>query len=272
MKRIIVATDYAEEAEHALKFIMEVFAGKEYELVLFSLQNPSIHAMNARLSPDSMFKIFEHQSKVLRHKAEAITAESGVLTIPYLAAGLFYDQITKCIQETNADLLVMGMAKRSFDQDMLGNTTTAAISKLKIPILSIPLGAKFTDLEHILFACDIVRGVQKEILEKVKDFAAEFGAVLEVLNIRKTVEQLNEEKGKETREAINDVMGIVSYYYKNVTSNEVVKAIRDEVRESSTDLLVMIPYKYGFWSSLTHRSKTRMMASGLDVPLLTISI
>ncbi|HBI90470.1 MAG TPA: universal stress protein, partial [Sphingobacterium sp.] len=30
--------------------------------------------------------------------------------------------------------------------------------------------------------------------------------------------------------------------------------------------------KYGFWSSLTHRSKTRMMASGLDVPLLTISI
>jgi 23S rRNA pseudoU1915 N3-methylase RlmH len=134
------------------------------------------------------------------------------------------------------------------------------------------LGAKFTGLKHILFSCDVVRGVQKEILEKVKDFAAEFAAVLEVLNIRKTVEQLNEEKGMETREAINDVMGIVSYYYKNVTSNEVVRAIRDEVKESNTDLLVMIPYKYGFWSSLTHRSKTRMMASGLDVPLLTISI
>lgn len=134
----------------------------------------------------------------------------------------------------------MGMAKRSFDQDMLGNTTTAAISRLKIPILSVPLGAQFTGLKHILFACDIVRGVQKEILEKVKDFATDFNAVLEVLNIRKTVEQLNEEKGSATREAINDVMGIVSYYYKNVTSNEVVKAIRDEVKESHTDLLVMI--------------------------------
>lgn len=272
MKRIIVATDYAAEAEHALKFILEVFAGKEYEIVLFSLQNPSIHAMNARLSPDSMFKIFEHQNEILKRKAEAITLQNGVSTVPYLATGLFYDQITKCIQETGADLLVMGMAKRSFDQDMLGNTTTAAISRLKIPILSVPLGAHFTGLKHILFACDIVRGVQKEILEKVKDFAADFNAVLEVLNIRKTVEQLNEEKGSATREAINDVMGIVSYYYKNVTSNEVVKAIRDEVKQSHTDLLVMIPYKYGFWSSLTHRSKTRMMASGLDVPLLTISI
>ncbi|MCW8312836.1 universal stress protein [Sphingobacterium thalpophilum] len=272
MKRIIVATDYAAEAEHALNFILEVFDGKEYELVLFSLQNPSIHAMNARLSPDTLFKMFEHQNKILQRKAEAVTAQHGITTIPYLATGLFYDQITKCIQETNADLLVMGMAKRSFDQDMLGNTTTAAISKLKIPILSVPLGAEFTGLKHILFACDIVRGVQKEILEKVKNFAAEFDATLEVLNIRKTVEQLNEEKGKETREAINNVMGIVSYYYKNVTSNEVVKAIRDEVKVSHTDLLVMIPYKYGFWSSLTHRSKTRMMASGLDVPLLTISI
>lgn len=272
MKRIIVATDYAEEAEHALKFILEVFAGKKYEIILFSLQNPSIHAMNARLSPDSMFKIFEHQNKVLTDKAEGITRQSGVPAVPYLATGLFYDQITKCIQETGADLLVMGMARRSFDQDMLGNTTTSAISKLKIPILSVPLGAQFSGLKHILFACDIVRGVQKEILEKVKDFATDFNAVLEVLNIRKTVEQLNEEKGNETRAAIGDVMGIVSYYYKNVTSNEVVKAIRDEVKESNTDLLVMIPYKYGFWNSLTHRSKTRMMASGLDVPLLTISI
>ncbi|MDM1294616.1 universal stress protein [Sphingobacterium sp. N143] len=272
MKRIIVATDYAEEAEHALKFIMEVFEGKDYELVLFSLQNPSIHAMNARLSPDSMFKIFERQNEILRLKAEDITAQYGVKTIPYLATGLFYDQMTKCIHETDAKLLVMGMAKRSFDQDMLGNTTTAAISKLKIPILSVPLGARFTGLKHILFACDMVRGVQKEILEKVKDFASDFNAVLEVFNIRKTVEQLNEVKGQETRETINEVMGIVSYYYKNVTSNEVVKAIRDEVKVSDTDLLVMIPYKYGFWSSLTHRSKTRMMASGLDVPLLTISI
>lgn len=272
MKRIIVATDYAEEAEHALHFILEVFAGKEHEVTLFSLQNPSIHAMNARLSPDSMFKIFEHQGEILRRKAEAIASQYGIKAVPYLATGLFYDQITKCIEETDADLLVMGMAKRSFDQDMLGNTTTAAISKLKIPILSVPLGAEFSGLKHILFACDIVRGVQKEILEKVKDFAAEFEAVLEVLNIRKTVAHLNEEKGSETREAISDVMGIVSYYYKNVTSNEVVKAIRDEVSESGTDLLVMVPYRYGFWSSLTHRSKTRMMASGLDVPLLTISI
>src|SRR5690606_42101038 len=97
----------------------------------------------------------------------------------------------------------MGMAKRSFDQDMLGNTTTAAISKLKIPILSVPLGAEFTGLKHILFACDIVRGVQKENLEKVKNFAAEFDAPLEVINIRKNVAQLREEKGKETRDTIN---------------------------------------------------------------------
>lgn len=272
MKRIIVATDYAEEAEHALKFIIDVFAGKNIEIVLFSLQNPSIHAMNARLSPDALYKSFERQNEILSKKAAEVTSQSGIPALPYLATGLFYDQMKKCIQETDAQLLVMGMAKRSFEQDMLGNTTTAAISRLKIPILSIPLGAKYKGLNHILFACDIVRGVQKEILEKVKDFAADFNADLEVLNIRKTVEQLNEEKGKETTDTISEVMGVVSFYYKNVTSNEVVRAIRDEIKESNTDLLVMIPYKYGFWNSLTHRSKTRMMASGLDVPLLTISI
>lgn len=62
----------------------------------------------------------------------------------------------------------------------------------------------------------------------------------------------------------------VSYYYKNVQSEAVIDEIRNEMLEYKPDVLIMVPYEYGFWSSLIHKSKTRIMSSGLDIPLLSI--
>ena len=62
----------------------------------------------------------------------------------------------------------------------------------------------------------------------------------------------------------------VSYFYKSVQSEAVIEEIKTEMLEYKPDMLIMIPYEYGFWSSLIHKSKTRMMSSGLDIPLLSI--
>jgi hypothetical protein len=34
----------------------------------------------------------------------------------------------------------------------------------------------------------------------------------------------------------------------------------------------MMPNKYGFWGSLIHRSKTRIMASGSEIPLMSLPL
>jgi hypothetical protein len=62
----------------------------------------------------------------------------------------------------------------------------------------------------------------------------------------------------------------INYYYKNIQSREIINAIQEEVKETKADLLIMAPYKYGFWDCMVHRSKTRMMASGNNVPLLSL--
>lgn len=51
-------------------------------------------------------------------------------------------------------MLILGMPKKSFEQDMLGNTTTSAIYNLKFPILTIPAHATYKGIKHILYAAD----------------------------------------------------------------------------------------------------------------------
>jgi len=64
----------------------------------------------------------------------------------------------------------------------------------------------------------------------------------------------------------------IQYFYKNVESSAIIKEIKNEILSYQPDVIIMVPNRYGFWASVVHRSKTRMMAAGLDVPLLSIPL
>lgn len=265
-----MATDFSDEANNAAKYIATAVSGKTYRIVLYHLYNTSIHAQNARLSAGEIDKMLQTKKTKVTEKANSLSEMFQVEVVPYVVSGNFYEELVNSIQLFNAELVVMGMAERSFEQDLLGNTTTAAISMLKFPVLSVPIGVEFNGFKHILFACDVVRGVHKKVLDKVKEVAADYNATVEVFHIREKSEEL--EQQEEQDNALTETLSGVDHTYKNVQSSEIIKAIRDEIELSQTDLLIMVPYKYGFWDSMIHKSKTRVMASGNKVPLLSLPL
>ena len=98
-------------------------------------------------------------------------------------------------------------------------------------------------------------------------------AEVEIFHVEKSVDQLKTEvNDTETVVAIEEVLKDVPHYYKNVESDQVVRVIEEEIININADLLIMVPQKYGFLESLIHRSKTRLMASNNNVPLLSIPL
>ncbi|WP_421871638.1 universal stress protein [Marinoscillum sp.] len=267
MKKLIVASDFSREANHATEYAAQLAAMQESELILFNLYKPSIHAMNARASSTSFDELEHSNHREATAVASIIMEKYGVMITPYHATGDFFEEIVRCTEATSADLLVMGMAPKSIEQELLGNTTTSAIHKLSIPILSVPIDSSFNGINKILFAYDATHDLPSRALEATHDIAANFGADVEIFNVSEQAEQVF---NQEDTQVIDEVMVDVTYYYKNVRSREIVKAIRDEMMDSESDLLVMAPQKHGFWDSLTHRSKTSIMASGKTIPLLSI--
>lgn len=268
MRKIIVSTDYSAESENATIYAAKAAAEHKYEVVLFTLYNVSAHVLNTRFSGQTIEDILHREKSKLEAKAHSISESYGVTVIPYFTSGSYYEEIEVCINAHHADLVVMGMPQKSMEQDLLGNTTTTTINRLMTPIVAIPLGASYSGIRKILFACDIMRGIHKQTFEKVRFIASKFGAEVEIFHVSDRVEELKAGH----KESLDEVMDGIEYYYKNVESTEIVNAIRDEVVEIKADLLIMVPYKYGFWSSLIHKSKTRMMASGINVPLLSIPL
>jgi nucleotide-binding universal stress UspA family protein len=269
MKKIIIATDYSAEAENAADFAAAVAAEQGHELILFNFSEISIHLLNARVSGSAIDELLEVYHANIKKAAVALGKKYNVKVTPHLGTGNFYESLVDCINQFEATAVIMGMANKSVEQDLLGNTTTSTIHKLPFPILAVPITTQYHGIRKILFACDMEKGVEDKVLENVHEVAAAFGATVEVLYVKNKIEEL---QGVEEAEhiAIDKNFTGINYYYKNVQSRRIIDAIQDEVKETKADLLIMAPYKYGFWDSMVHRSKTRMMASGNNVPLLSL--
>jgi len=269
MKKIIIATDYSAEAENAAEFAAAVAAEQGHELILFNYSEISIHVLNARVSGSAIDEMLEIYHDNVNKAAGALSKKYNVKVTPYLASGNFYESLVACINQFEAAAVIMGMANRSVEQDLLGNTTTATIHKLQFPILAIPVTTKYHGFRKILFACDMEKGVEDKVLQNVHEIATAFGATVEVVYVKDKISALQGEEEAE-HAAIDKTFSGINYYYKNIQSRKIIHAIQDEIKETSADLLIMAPYKYGFWDSMVHRSKTRMMASGNNVPLLSL--
>lgn len=271
MRTFIVATDFSPTAENAVEYAAAGASIIQGKIVLFNSFKLPLHASNTILSVENVQHMVDKNKHALEQRAETlrkaydidVQIESTLLNIE--------DEIERLMTKHQAEMVVMGMAKRSIEQDLLGNTTTNIIQKLKFPVLAIPEGVTFNGVKKILYACDVVRGIHKTVLDRIKEMAKNWNAEVEVFSAQQELAKLLDEPLHPVNQLKDDMQGI-QYFYKNVESNAIIKEIRKEILEYKPDLVIMVPNRYGFWASVVHRSKTRMMAAGLDVPLLSVPL
>ncbi|TZF95964.1 universal stress protein [Chryseobacterium panacisoli] len=271
MKTIIVCTDFSHEAENATHYAASMAKENKYRILLFNLQTVSIHALNAQVSADFFYTQTLKNQKKLDDKAAELAALYAIETGYHLASGNFIEELENCIHLHECDFIVMGMAEKTLEQKLLGNSVTRAIHRLKKPILIVPSHIEYTGIRKILFAYDTHKSMTWTAMNDIYYFINEFNAEIEVFNVSESLEDF--------AEVIHDIdlnsgydLDDIKYSFKMIQSIEVIKAIEEEIRLTGPDLLTMVPYKYNLVESLFHRSKTAIMAYKNKVPLLSIPL
>lgn len=271
MKTIIVCTDFSREAENATHYAASMAKENTYRVILFTLQTISIHALNAQVSADFFYDQTLKNQKKMADKAAELTALYTIETGHHLASGNFIEELEKCIQLHGCDFIVMGMAEKTLEQKILGNSVTKAIHRIKKPIFIVPAHIEYTGIKKVLFAYDTHKSMTWSAMNDIYHFINEFNSEIEVFNVSESLEDFTE--------VIHDIdlnsghdLNDIKYSFKMIQSIEVIKAIEEEIRLTNPDLLTMVPYKYNLVESIFHRSKTAIMAYKNKIPLLSIPL
>jgi nucleotide-binding universal stress UspA family protein len=173
MKNILLPTDYSEHANNAFFYALNLankFGVKLY--VLFSYIPPVLSSFHAG-QPDMLTTVYQ-EIENSRHdfvKRKSIdlldlAAKQHLNTdnIQFLFEhGTVLGSVKKAITDNEISLIVMGVHGVSgFNGEFMGSNTTTVIRNIQLPVLAIPLQAKYTSIEKIGFTT----------LFKEKDFPA----------------------------------------------------------------------------------------------------
>ncbi|WP_338359873.1 universal stress protein [Yeosuana marina] len=274
MNSILVATNFSPLSMNATLYAAALAKQFKAKLILFNAFRLPLHASNTLLSAASINDIIEESKNKLEESALQIKKDFGIEVYHECIYASIEDVLEQMMSKYDAKILIIGMSIKSIEQNLLGNPTTTLISLKKIPVLAIPLKAKYTGIKRILFACDIMENVPLKILARLRQFALLLKSEVEVFFVEQKINELKAaaiSKENNLNQLNTGLYGITTIY-KDIKSDFVIDEIKKEIEVFNAELLVMIPKKGGFWESIIHKSKTRMMASGMDIPLFSIPV
>ena len=204
-------------------------------------------------------------------KLHAIAQERNLSHIKMshrLMDGNLLGTIERSIQEDKIDFIVMGTeGEKSWTELFLGTRTTAVISDVDIPVLSIPAEAKFKTIKNIGFTTRF-RPKDKPALKNVVEIAKKMNAKVKCLYVKTDASDVSKETIKEWEaEFAHDPVE-----FNVVFSEEVKESILDFILFKDIDMLIMLAYKHNFFKSLFHHSLTKDIAAHWDIPILAIPI
>lgn len=272
MKKILFPTDFSEAANNAFVHALEFAKIVNGELIL--LHTFEIPVYDSQFFPENYasiyssielakFEMFKDEIPKLRTIAMERKLEDIVIKHRLMDGDLLYN-LKNAVKEDEIDFVIMGTTGASdWTKFFLGSNTSSVISGVDVPVLCVPIDAKFRKIKTIGFTTRY-REKDKKELKKVLKIAKKTDAKVKSLYVKTSNSDVSAETVKEwEREFAND-----NVEFLVLPSDEVKETILDFVLYKDIDVLAMITHKRSFFESIFDSSFTKKMSKEASVPVL----
>jgi nucleotide-binding universal stress UspA family protein len=271
MKRILFPTDFSEAADNAFVHAIELANKVNGELILLhSFEFPII---DNQYFPENYQVIFDsiELSKFDKFKDEiaklrSIIKERNLEHIKMshrLMDGELINNIKIAIKEDKIDFVVMGTSGASgWKEIFVGTNTGEVLTSIDVPVLSVPLVAKYNKVETIGFTTRF-REKDKVALRDVLKVAKKVKANVKCLYVKSSDSDVSETVINNWEKEFSDEP--VQFFI--IPGEEVKETIIDFITNQGIDILSMTTYKRNFFVELvtTHFAEKMLYISSIPI-------
>lgn len=243
MKRILVPTDFSEQADNALKVAAQMarkFDGEIYLLHLLDLPLELIDPANEGVGgdlPESLFfmklahkRFLETMDRLSHHIKDVKVHE----TVEFDEA---FEGIMEIGKKYNCDVIVMGSkGATGFKEIFVGSNTEKVVRHSKIPVLVVKNEIPIFDVKSFIFASNL-RTTNRQAFLAAVNFASKLNTKVRLVKINtpsrfKTTEQIDDMARKFTENVNPELFEFQVYNDKSVE-----KGIRNFASKINADLI-----------------------------------
>lgn len=274
MKKILFPTDFSEAATNAFVHALEFAKVVNAELIL--LHTFEIPVYDSQFFPENYaaiyssielakFEMFKDEIPKLKAIAIERNLEDIVIKHRLMDGDLIYN-LKSVVKEDNADFVIMGTNGISdWTTFFLGSNTSSVISGVDVPVLCVPIDAKFKKIKVIGFTTRY-REKDKKELRKVLKIAKKMNARVRSLYVKTTTSDVAPETVKEWEKEFADE----NVEFLVLPSDEVKETILDFILYKDVDVLTTITHNRSFFEGLFDSSFTKKLTKEVSIPVLVM--
>lgn len=276
MRKILVPTDFSDNAMNALRYACELFKYDISEFFIMHAFQDEIYADNYSMTREDL----EKATKIIASKSK--TQLEGILkqihdispnprhTYNIVSANsMLLDETDKIVDEENIDIIVMGTHGKANDKKLtFGSHTLQVLRYVCCPVLAIPENYEYNQPKHILFPTDYLIPYKRRELKLLCEMASPYRADIDMLYISKSNKlSLRQEDNQNfiKEELCKNKINFITINAKNIT-----KTIYKYLKENTIDILVMVNTRHSFLENILFQTTIDKVSLNVDIPFLAL--
>lgn len=276
MIRILLPTDFSDNAFHAIRYATLIFREQDCVFYLLNTYMPASYAVGSmpnNISALEMEEIMRENSiRRLDQIEKKIREENNITLHSFKKVSSFNfltNEISNLVKKEKIDYVIMGTQGATGAQEVfLGTQTMNTIRKAKCPVLAVPELAKLEIPKKILFPTDFLLDQNDKSLGYLKQLCDANGSQILFLHIdHGNSLDLSQKKTKEALHKYFQAFNPQFHFDMNI---QLIDAVNLYQEKFNINLLAMVHNKHGFFSNLLFKHVINQFAYHTKIPFLVL--
>lgn len=281
MKKILVLTDYSDNADHAAAAAIPLCAKLHANILLFNTfaSQPVLSEFGGTpYAVEQMIWLDESKEKItyLKESLEKLVAkvqhgEHKPSIDCQREEGSLQYQLKFLLERKDIELIIMGARSgTTMEHLLIGSDTSTVINQTNRPVLIIPQSADLKKIKKVTIACDFDEGDLNAVHYLIK-LGRLFDFHLEILH----VSLWGHDDSREMEMKSKFVNRVRRYRYPNlsyqdISGKELPARLNRHCEENESDLLVLVHDHHSFLSRIFKGSHTGEQLKHQQIPVMVI--
>ncbi|MBT8178681.1 MAG: universal stress protein [Eudoraea sp.] len=276
MKKIILPTDFSENAYHALAYAAKLFKEETCTFYLMHTFTPAIYQTEYILHSPGQIGLGdfyqtdsdEHLSE-MKKRAETEFKNAKHTYITHSAFNILVDEVLDMVKKEKADLIIMGTQGATGAKEIfLGTHTVHLVKKATCPVIAVPAIYNYKEPKEILFPTDYEVDFTQDHFSALFNITDLHESRIEVLHIS-TGYELTENQ-ENNRKKLSGLIGERAHAFHDVPSQEIISGINNFQKTREVQILAMIQNKHTFLESLFIEPVIKKIGFHVTIPFMVI--
>ena len=276
MRKILIPTDFSENAFNALKYALELFKYDISQFYIMHAYQDEIYADEAllnRLKLDTVSEIVhKNSSKKLEKILKLINEISSNPRHKYFiisSNNVLVDESDRIVEKENIDVIVMGTRGETNDRKLtFGSHTLQVLKYVKCPVIAIPENYKYSQPKHIMFPTNYMIPYKRRELKLLCEIASPFRAEIDLVYITKS--QMLSLRQEDNKNFIKNELCKNQINFITIKNKDVSKSIFNYLESKKIAMLVMVNTRHSFLENMLFQTTIDKISLQLNIPFLAL--